>query len=70
MGGGLVAAAGVVEIGDVVGVEDAEDVATFGREIDMTFGFEGGGGYEEHLLVFDELLVSRLDSVEELCHRR
>ena len=68
MGGGLIAAAGVVEVGDLVWIEDAEDVSAFGGQVDVSIGFEWSGGYEEHLLMFDELPVCWLDSVEELCH--
>ncbi len=64
--GGLVAAAGEVEIDDGVRIEDAKRGAIAGREVDSAFG--GGGGVEEDVLPFDELAVNGLDGDELFAH--
>lgn len=64
--GGLVAAAGAVDIDDSVGVEDAEGGDVAGGDVDASF--RRGGGVEEDLLALDELAVAGFDGLELLAY--
>lgn len=55
VGGGLVAAAGQVQVGDAVGIEQAKTVQTLGREIDVAIIGPGRAGHEVQGLGADEL---------------
>jgi hypothetical protein len=64
MSGGLIAAAGQIQVADPVLVEDAEGVHPFRRQVDAAFG--RGGGDEENQLRADEAGQLRGNVVEEL----
>src|ERR1700683_1632575 len=66
MSGGLIAAAGQIQVADPVPVEDAKGVHPFRRQVDAAFG--RGGGDEEDQLRADEAGQLRSYVVEELGH--
>jgi hypothetical protein len=69
MGGGFVAAAGEVEVGDLCGREDSKSSRqALGGDVDVAIGRERGGGDEEEGLGFDEGLQFGGDFGVEVGH--
>src|SRR5581483_11171356 len=66
---GLVAAAGVVDVADEVGAEDAQEVAALRREVRVAVVWvRGRGGDEEEVLALDEGLALGVDGVVPVGH--
>jgi len=55
VGDGFRATAGVFLVGDFHGAENAEGIASFGREVDVAGGGERRAGNEEDALLLDPL---------------
>ena len=68
MGGGFVAAAGQVEVGDAVGSQHTEAVESLGREVDVPFGGKRRSRDEKHVLRGDEFCELRGDGVVHFAH--
>ena len=68
MGQRLDARAAQVEIGDLIGSQDAETVIALGRHVHMASVARRGGRHEKHLLRLDEGADTIVDMGVSLCH--
>ena len=68
VGGGFVAAADQIEVGDPAVRQKAETVKALGREVEVALGAQRGGGDKKQVLRLDESAVGGLEDVGKFSH--